>query len=1502
MRKYIVLALILLVAGIGISIYLIPTTREVAGMQNVDTMAIDLGKVDIEAEYAQGRRTYPIVAALADKRIAEGKREEAIKILEEYALANPTDANGHKKLAEQYLAVGNMAGYNAQLDAIATSAPTEENLRMLSDLYNASKEYAKQAEVLKKLVEVTKGEQPQTFVDLATIQVVLGDSDGALKTVEELKVKHPTFSSYPMTRIMVSVLADKGQADRAFDIAKQWMETVAAPVPAPVAPVAAVDASAPADAVVANVDGNPRPKELADLCNILHYSGQADKAVALVDLHLAMLDREPELVLAYVNASVTAGKSEQAYQVLKKIDDEGRMVASLYPPYIDLTLKREDVPAAEAIATKLDVAAFTEIEALNVIETARINNAPTVLSTLTTRFGDALIVRGKPVLDAVIAILTNTKEQDTKIETALNIELTSTQKLRLAESCARAKKTACFDAIVKQYPPLEQMSPIQVAEYAQLFIIAERQAELVDSVGKLAAVENSAAVVKTAHRRLAAAAGRHDVLKPWLETNANAVPVSQLQELFYLANDRKHGEVSSDIAERLYARDPSPMNRDIMVSAYINAGAYDKAVPLLREQVKDAAANDGLYLSTLSKLARKDAAYRTELADYAQAALTAGRGDDRQQLNYTYILINNGRKAQAIPFAKNFATERGGEWKKMYTQLTEKPKAAKAGVAAAPVKLTREQMVAMAAGKSISAENRRQIAFNLLNDGYKADAITIFKDLAKDKPADSQEVKDLMYLWGGKLNGEQLAWVQARAANATAYDKDRWSNLITSVADDNSVLAYVSATPDALYNRDLRKKYFGILASTGNRKNYDSAMRDWVAQTSNVPALLDYATIGQNSGFREAAINGYTRVLALDATNSKALSAMAALDFSKGKFREADQKLNQYIAKQQQAPDAETNPSQAHFYKAQLARRAGDKAAANAQFQQVVNLTAQSGAASPDALSRMYTAQFHLGQHADAKAGFNQLLEQFPNDKGVLADYMSVLIEYNYLDEATRIANQYDKNSPYYRNGASLVGRSAHTASVEQFSNGREMKISFARPIEAAVPIDMAALAKQPWVEQSTAGYDSVSISAKPGYTVRYVPTSEQQFSVVAAEQPNYAPQVEAQRQQDLRLQLLYARIEQESGQMANARARLAALKQYYPNDPLLLSYEASIESATGNSAAAMDLITQARAVAPENEDFTLQAQNISTIGQGTNYVKLDHQFRGLGDNKENITTLSGVAHAPNRTEFGITAQNNALDTDNIRRASDGAIGDYETTRQRGELYAAYNLPDGSRAQASLFANNQDVGGGAYYAFNNQAGRTELIGEYQRPYWDFVEAVYEHATRDRIGAKHFATLRPGTTLGLEASYNNYNIEEKRSVAQTALVRANVVHELQKQTATQPYFGVGYGFDGEYRVGGKPDSALDAFNNGYYLLPVQTREVHALTGIYRHDWTPKTHALLVGGVAYDRMSNAVSPLAEARVDHDITDKLHIGGRARYAQETNNTDNQALDVGADVIYKF
>lgn len=1496
MRKYVVAAVVVVGVGVVASLFVLPDSSDIVRQQATDVTAVDMGKVDVEAEYAQGRRTFPIINGLADKKIAAGDRPGAIALWEEFVNANPKDTQGRKKLAEQYQLAGRQDDYNKQLEAIAAADPTEANLRVLSDIYNGNKDYPKQVEVLKKIVEVTEGKKPEAFVDLATIQVVVNDKDGALKTLDELKAKHPNFSSYGATRIRVVILAEKGQADEAFNVAKAWIDspnTFVAPTTPP--------ATTP-DGTVAQQPTDPRPKELADLCNILHYSGHADKAVALVDPHLDMLEREPELVVAYVKADITAGRADHAYALLQKIDEAQKMTPALYPIYLDLALKREDVAAAETIANKLDVNKFNEEQAINIIEVARADNAPSVHKILLTRFNEPTVLEGKPVLAAVIAIQQNDKTQDQKIETALGTQLNGFQRIALAESCARANKTPCFDAVVKLYPSIETQSPEEIAQYASLFILAERPKEIIEPVGQRAAQPNAHKDIVHAHNRLAAATGRMDILKPWLEANANTAPMMEVQQLYYVAADNHQTAVASDISERLYARDPSPANKIIYTNALIAAGDYEKAIPLLREQMKEPGANDGLYLATLSKAARKNAAYKKELADFAEAALRSDRGDNRQQLNYSYILVNNGRKEVVIPYAKKYSAERGGEWKKMYAQLTTK-----GGKGGKPVVLSREQRVEMAKSKSASEATKRQIAFSLLNDGHKADAAVIFQELAANKGPDSQEVKDLMYIWGGKLNDQQMAWVKNRAANASAYDKNRWAELINNTASDDAVMQYVSAQPDALYNRPLRQKFFRTLATSGSRQNYDTAMRDWVAQTTDVPALSDYAATGQAYGYREAALNGYNRVLALDPNNSKALSQIAALQFSKGKFSEADKNLNQYMAVQSQKPDAESNPAQAHFYKAELLRRQGNKAGAAAEYAEVVRITDETRDNAPDALSRKYTAQFRLGQHDEAKAGFNTLLANHPDDKGILADYMSALIEYRYLNEATNIANQYDKTSPYYK-GSSLQGRSSHVSSVERMSHGREMKITFDQPLDGKAPMNLDSK-KLAWLEGATVGYDSVSISAKPGYVVRYMPTANEQFQLVPSQQAEVSPQEETQRLQDLRLQLLYARIEQDSGQSARANERLAVLKQYYPNDPQLLAYEASLASASGKRDDALMLLRQAQSAAPDNEDLALMERNVRSASYGTavtNYFKVDQAYRALGDNSEFITTLSGAKGLANRTELGFTLQNDWLKTDGTRRARDGRIGDFERLRQRGEVYFAHILEGGQRLQGSVFGNNDSVGFGGYLElYKTPVGNLQLIMEYQRPYWDFVEAVYDDATRDRVGFKDFASLTDTLSLGAEFSVNNYNINRVDDVRKTVLARVNLVQQIQPKTETQPYLGVGYGFDGEYKIGDSK-TVLDFAATPFNPFPLTDREVHALTGIYQDDWSPRTHVQFVGGVAYDRLSNgsgtSISPLVDGRLDYDLNEAWQAGVRGRYSMQTNNTDNHELNLGASLLYRY
>lgn len=1502
MRKYIIIALVLVALGIGASLFLFQNQSETDHARARDQQEIDLSNVDVEAEYNQGRRSFPIVSALADKRINEGNRAAALAVLEEYVKANPNDALGHKKLAEQYMLSARQADYNNELVALAALDPTEENLRTLSYVYNGDKNYPKQIETLKKLVEVTKGENPKYYVDTATMQEVVGDNDGALQTLEALKAKHPDYRDFAVTRIQVSILASKGQIDQAFTLAKEWADTPraaftpppAAAVPPSVVPGAPVNATPTA--------ASREAEELADLCNTLHYTGHADKAVELVQPHLALIDESTTLAVAYINSAIDAGKSDDAYKLLTEIDAKGKMSPDLAVPYLQLAIQREDITAAKHIAETANLSTYNELQALNLIEAARASNQPSVLNILLTRAGTPEMLKDKPVLAAVVGILSNSKDQDHRIDVALNAQLASQQRLRLAESCARANKKACFDKMVAQYPAVDKMTTPQIVEYSQLYIIAHRPEEVIHPVGLEAAKPSAHPDVIYSHIRLAAAAGDASVLQPWLTANAATVPIAKLQELFFLANDHHHTAVAVDIAERLYGRDPSPMNRNILVAAYTGNGTPEKALPIVRDAlVKSPGSDDTAYISALSAAARKDPAARKELTDYAEAALKSGQGDDRAKLGYVFALLNNGKRDVAMPYIKNYAaTDKTGEWKKLYGQLNLRP-----GSGAAARKLSRNEMLAIANSPKTSARTKHELAFALMADGDKADAESIFKQLADGKAADSQEVKELLYFWGGKLNQQQLAWVKGQAAKASPYDKQKWSEVVATYSDDRSILEYVSANPQALYNANTRKKYFRVLAEQGGKRHYDEAMRDWVAQTTDVPALMDYATTAQGYNFQNAAQNGYTRVVQLDPTNAKALEALSTLTYAKGNYSQSAGYVDRTLDAVRTQPNANVDTSVTHFYKANLFKNRGDQTNAQIEFAAVIADIQRSGDQSPEALSRMYTSQFNIGQAPQAMEGFRNLLAKYPNNKGILADYMSSLIEFHYYDEATRIANQYDTNSP---------------------THGQQSSIS------------------QPY---HTAAGD---------FIVVYEPTAQDAYVVVPQTVDQQNAQILAQRQQDLRLQLLYAQIEMNTGQQEKAKQRLAILDQYYPNDPQLLSFEGSIQGASGNREEAVQLLQQAQTQAPENEGIARQLYLIQHAPEpasraGEQYVKIDHEYRKYGDPSENITTLSGVGRIDRDNEIGVAIANDHINPKSLVSPSGKQVGDIDyvkpksANRQFADLYMSHYFDNGTRLkvagylsgqgddtvnrttstasaghESQVISNDGSVGVGGYLSFNTPLGASEAIAEYHKPYWDYAWAAYYNANRDRVGLRHYVDLTPTTSFSLETSLNNYSIGDTDwangssvgptdDLVQSGLLRFGLVHQLQAKTADKPYFGIGYAFDGEYAFNKKrltgtfnPVGGGGSSTYGYSPFYFYQHEAHALTGIYRDDWTAQTHVMLDAGWVYDRINNNSGPLVGGTLDQDLTDQMVLGLRGQYSKVVDSGGGDGVDVGANLKYKF
>src|SRR5262249_49231272 len=145
---------------------------------------------------------------------------------------------------------------------------------------------------------------------------------------------------------------------------------------------------------------------------------------------------------------------------------KGALPSDLYRPYLELTLKRGDEDSALQLARNLDPNKFSEDQALDLIEFAHALGNQKIEDALLTSFGTDAYMKDKPALHVIVAMLRKDKDADPLLAETLKMQLTDSERMRLAQSCASAKKMVCFDTLVKQMKPLDQMTPAEVSQYA----------------------------------------------------------------------------------------------------------------------------------------------------------------------------------------------------------------------------------------------------------------------------------------------------------------------------------------------------------------------------------------------------------------------------------------------------------------------------------------------------------------------------------------------------------------------------------------------------------------------------------------------------------------------------------------------------------------------------------------------------------------------------------------------------------------------------------------------------------------------------------------------------------------------------------------------------------------------------------------------------------------------------------------------------------------------------
>ena len=1457
MKKAVFVIIFLTIVGVAASLWLIPGASELA-LMNLRDKKYDEAMAAYQGQVSSGKLTPEVAGRSVDLYLKSGKIDDAIKVMEQFVAENPQNVSALERLGTLYQYAQRPDDYMKNLERIDKLAPSDKNQQILNNLYAAKGDHTKQLDIMTAMVESNKAHSPDYYRDIANLQAAQKSYPNAIATLRAFKQQYPHDFGFAQAELLTSLLLDDHKPDEALAVAQDW------------------------------AGHKPPPEEIARLTNVLHYKGAPTQALAFIEHYKEQAKTNTDLLTELASVYVTLHRNDEAFALLDELHQKKKLPPVLFGSYIELLVARGDTNAVEAFVEEIDPQVLTESQAVFLVELAESTHNSVLLKTINKKFGapDYLVTR--PIFSAVLALANRDPNADALVAKAESApQLSNEQLAQLGQACARASKKDCALREADTLSAREGLNDADIAGIGEVYFIVGEYQKGLDYISAHRTAGNAEALDPT-WAKLATVTGKTEEVSKWLESylGSGKVDPQILRDLYFLSLEHNQHGLNVKVAEAMMEKFPTAENKNYLGIAYLRNGQYDAAIPMLRDARGESEASESAYISALAKAGKQNPEFKAELENYLTARLNDPKLPEKRKQQLLYVLIDQGRTDVAFPYIRSNALRYGGSWASLYENALVK-QGRKAEL--------RDYWLKVANNPNTPSKRRREIAFNLLNTGDKVSALPIFRSLAEHASADSPDVRQLLYLWGPRPSPEGIAWIERRANNSSGQEQALWLRHLSDVGADAAVLRVAQAHPDVLDNREASQAYLQSLGrsldTSGDPKQLQAELEKRIPGENDPKTLRFYSALAEGHGLTKTSQMAYEKLYQIDPENADVNKHLGILAFNLADYSETKKYLPRFDANHKTPAD---DDYRAYFDLAESYNHDRQFDQARIYYAKALEESHRVKATS-DNQSVAAQSTYHLGEVDKSYAMFDDLLAKDPNNRLLRADYASTLIEGKRYSKAQEII------AADTRSGAIISASTAPsqmllldnkaTSDVAVSPGGREVLITLARPADKIPALKRLSRHTPDSLNYASVGYDQALLVASDNTrldaeaTKSGVLITSQSMPTLAQNSASLASQT------DLRMELLSARIELETGHQNDATKRLAGLESRYPNDTQLMGYTANAEYYTGRWMHARELISQAHSQSPENEDVAILNRDIERV-YGPQ-VRLDHEWRMIGDNDEQITTLSGQGYISPEWRIGVNLQNDYVDSVLLRR-SDGRFGEFSEARQRGALFVNHDDAAGNHFQAAIYGNKDTAGAGLEYGFVSNAGITTFGLDYHRPYWDFVEAVLGDATRDRISVAHVARIDPTLTLSGSLGYNIYNVDVKDDVDQTVTFTFNAVKALQ----TAPFLALGYGLDAEYNT--SSDTVTNGFGT-YDPLPFPSREVHSLSVLGRYDFNDDTFVGGSLGYAYDRLGGD-GPVGEAYINHYVTDDFEVGARAYKGLGVGDTNDDYTRIGANATLHF
>lgn len=1024
-RAYYLAAVALVGAGLAMAYLLVPRDREL-GLMYLQDKEFAAARATYEERLAAGDFAVTVVLPLIDIYLHYGEVDKAVALMEQFLSMNPRNVDARERLGDYFKDAQRYGDYRHNLEVLAELAPSPAILRALIEIYVIEGEDEARMTILARLVagfDATAREQ----IELAELQAAYGYLAAAAETLELLGERMPDALDGRARFFLASLLLDLGRTEEAFAMASARLRKTG--------------------------DGN----EALELAALFGARGASEMGLRLLDLAYEDASERPEFLNVIVSLEIDADQKQRAFDRLLPLYEAGSLPADLDIPFVDLAMQLGRRDLAFDAVDKIAVEGLPGWLLLGLTETALADGKAELANGLIARLGEDFL-DGHPVLAARLAFLRGDRESgerwlsEAQADDALSVD----QRLALAEIYrSLGRNDAAIDTLKRiagmAAPPAEIMGAL-----AELFLETGRAEEGLAFMKNLRARHASPAA-DAAWAVLSATVEGEGAALAWLEgLEENELSDQLLTDLYFIAMDNAKAGLAVAAAERLYARSADAVRALHLARALSLAGEGGRALALLRPMLPGNDETRSAYVETLVAALKAGAPVREELVAYLEERLADPATSETERESLVFGLLDTGSYAAAVPILEKLATEQGGDWVFAFIDAASRAGESERLAAFLERELlkpgqTRERREALlyqlqdsvgpvaalpylrdfaaryggpwvfayadaleglgrvdeaidalaqaALGPDLNEEDRRGIAFRILEAGRVAQATEVFQALAAEEPADGPAVQQLLYLWGPRPTPEQLDWLALRADSAPdAAQRARWLDYLIGGGAARRALDLAEADPGPP-DGPVFGSYLNALAALRLREPLAEGLNLRIPVEDGVEALRHLGQLAGANLLTAQTRAAYEKLLARRPDDREALREAGLAASAEGDYRTAARHIDRYL-------ELGTGDAEMHFLYAEILGALGwaDMAAYHYRIavEQIAALPAPAFAArmiEANALAR-------LGETEKAEAAFAILRRERPGSAQLRADLASLLIDSRDYNGAERVLGQ----------------------------------------------------------------------------------------------------------------------------------------------------------------------------------------------------------------------------------------------------------------------------------------------------------------------------------------------------------------------------------------------------------------------------------------------------------------------------------------------------------------